>query len=589
MKSLILLFIINIFVINIFASIVGRKRFLLNSNGEIKQTLYFILNEKIDNNSTFFMEYDDTNKLNYESVRSIYFKSNNITIGDQSFISSNIFSPEFKKIRGISLNTNLFSKYHNNTFFTVTQRHTRIESFFGKNKKGPYFLNNNIITETVTIYCNDELLYKNIDYILDYSSGILYFNQIISENDLIKVKYTILLPGKKQNIFSTEFNFNNINTMIISNSYESNETKIISINGTLNIKKLKKFKYNLAIGDNKHTKDIATFLLFEKTKKYFDITGKIYNISKDFPLIQDRTEYQGQEINFKGKKKFKGLNINIKNYKSFKISNIVKSGLKEINMKYVLKNMEIFSSLKNKTKLFKLKLFDSMNFPYFYTFLGENYNGNYYFCNLKKQLNYKKNKLFTEISKFSFNNKRGITIMGNSHTNITQSLSFKNRMDYNNITNNKNLIYDSYFEKTFKNFYTFSGYHYNKEFKQTSGLISGMGIKYKRFSLNIKEISGKINSRILRTSGNIKNIKWFIENRSTYNENNTKLNLGFNHNNYKLDINYELSPLINSKKGSINLSGILEDNWNFTININSTKRLSNYENKAEFLFEYKFL
>lgn len=64
------------------------------------------------------------------------------------------------------------------------------ETVVGTNSRGPYFLQKgDIIAESVIIKSNDVLLRENYDYRLDYTSGKLYFNYLISETDKVSVTY----------------------------------------------------------------------------------------------------------------------------------------------------------------------------------------------------------------------------------------------------------------------------------------------------------------------------------------------------------------------------------------------------------------
>lgn len=66
------------------------------------------------------------------------------------------------------------------------------KSFYGNDTQGPYIISDfYLVPGKEKVYLNGRLLERDVDYIIDYSYGILYFTEVISQEDLILIEYEV--------------------------------------------------------------------------------------------------------------------------------------------------------------------------------------------------------------------------------------------------------------------------------------------------------------------------------------------------------------------------------------------------------------
>lgn len=113
-------------------------------------------------------------------------------------IFNNNFQESFSYLTLWNKNVNGFEfKYINKDFsfkglLAKVESTKKEKSFYGNNTCGPYILSDfYLVPGKERIYLNGKLLERDIDYIIDYSYGILYFSEIISSEDLILIEYEV--------------------------------------------------------------------------------------------------------------------------------------------------------------------------------------------------------------------------------------------------------------------------------------------------------------------------------------------------------------------------------------------------------------
>ncbi len=158
------------------------------------------------------LNYQIKGRISFKQITELLSVSLNFTTGytsqDQILLNlksknfEGIFSNNFQEsLSYLTLwkkNVNGFELKYKNKNFSFKGLLAKVEStkkqksFYGNNTSGPYFLSDfYLVAGKERIYLNGEILERDIDYIIDYSYGILYFSEIISPEDLILVEYEV--------------------------------------------------------------------------------------------------------------------------------------------------------------------------------------------------------------------------------------------------------------------------------------------------------------------------------------------------------------------------------------------------------------
>ncbi|MGB9857996.1 MAG: hypothetical protein ACPLKX_07660 [Dictyoglomaceae bacterium] len=96
-----------------------------------------------------------------------------------------------KNINGMELRY-IEKKYSLKGILAKIESTKKQKSFYGNDTSGPYILGDFYLVQgREKVYLNGKLLDRDVDYVIDYSYGILYFSYIITSEDLVIIEYEV--------------------------------------------------------------------------------------------------------------------------------------------------------------------------------------------------------------------------------------------------------------------------------------------------------------------------------------------------------------------------------------------------------------
>jgi len=167
---------------------------------QTQNVIYPGLNYQIKGRFTLNQIYEDLNfnfnySTGYTSQDQIYL---NIKYKNIEGIFSNNFQDSLSYLTLWNKNINGFELRYKEGSFSLKALLTKSESskkqkiFYGNDSSGPYIISDfNLVPGRERVYLNGRLLERDVDYIIDYEYGILYFSEVISSQDLIVIEYEV--------------------------------------------------------------------------------------------------------------------------------------------------------------------------------------------------------------------------------------------------------------------------------------------------------------------------------------------------------------------------------------------------------------
>lgn len=310
------------------ADIDGRKGFETywnNGNAELRQDLDFTLNRELAGRGSLRMDYDDTNPFNGESLRSLLFDyqtlNGRLQLGDQCKTEDSGFGLELPATRALNWQEG-FGKGDFNLFYAAEERDFVREEFEGGGRRGPYLLSRAPVTqdsEKVTV--GDMVQEPNMDYTIDYESGLLFFNRVISSAERIGVYYRPVTPNDRHDFLSCGYSTGVWGLTLteekanLRGSGDDSQLRQMAFNSRMSGPAGISAEVELAAMQTSNADATGYRMKFSKDLRGSkSIKAGFVNLGSGFTPLSRNPEYQGGELVLSHEKGEKAAQLYIKNY-----------------------------------------------------------------------------------------------------------------------------------------------------------------------------------------------------------------------------------------------------------------------------------
>ncbi len=158
-----------------------------------EQSLFFSMKGNISENLTTDLIFNDQLPSKIENMEFNYYKGPfTMTVGDFSLDKDKQqFAIPESRLRGFKAN------YDNESseitiFLSSPDSRLITEIVRGNGERGPYFLSSGkLLNESEILQLRDIKLIKNIDYVIDYSSGAVEFNDPLPSGEMVDITYRV--------------------------------------------------------------------------------------------------------------------------------------------------------------------------------------------------------------------------------------------------------------------------------------------------------------------------------------------------------------------------------------------------------------
>jgi len=558
-----------------YSDIVGRKSFIIenNQNGsQLKQSLYFTLDKKITSDSRFYLDYDDQNELNYESLRKIYLKFDNgissAVIGDQTWSGKSIYSPELLNTRAISGDFQLYNNIHSEAFYESEKRKMRYLEINGDSKRGPYFIGDSeIIDESEKVYRNGILLIRNVDYTIDYKNGMIFFNNVIAAGEKIGIFYIQNTPDKINKTLGIGA-VSNGSGMEIFNSYHDdiNTNSVFMFKG-LSIENIGNIKLDMGIQNTneKVNKSISLSLSSEVNDKlHIDIN--VIGSTDDFSPISCSPYRNGLSLNAKYSSNASFQRLSISNYSKY-FDGLLNTSYKSLYYSYISELLEydFIGDVKGEygSAINRIKLFEKNGFNYLDAFYTESDQADEYFYKIQKNLRFKHGNAFFQHYKKNGDNKTNVTeAYINKRLASSFSLNAEIKKEISNDVDEMVYKYKGRFSERKKSLSL--GYLDYSSDNNRDGIFFETHFIKKMLGLDLKRVFNKDSDYNVRASLDIRNFKAYIENSRKKDINSYNGGINFHHDGIEFKSIIRLLPDTDEKDANISINSSLDENWEAT-------------------------
>jgi len=195
-----------------------------------------------------------------------------------------------KNVNGVEIK--YFGKdYSIKGFLAKVESTKKQKSFYGNDTLGPYILGDfYLVPGKEKVYLNGKLLERDLDYIIDYTYGILYFVDIISSDDIIIVEYEVRgIQPQIYNLLGLKIDISPLSLSFLSLDDPSFKINRKFIDLSLLTKKNENF-LELSISQgliNDQFMGRGYNLSFNYKGENFNITGKSIKIDENYPYFKE--------------------------------------------------------------------------------------------------------------------------------------------------------------------------------------------------------------------------------------------------------------------------------------------------------------
>jgi len=261
-------------------------------SSDIQRGLYF------QQNSRFFLSY----LLPYLSLNFNYISQpENITliakgenfslnIGNNLNTSLSPLSLFNKNLNGI-LGTYAYKDFKGQFIFTSIEGRKKIKKFYGNDTQGPFIIGDFfLIPYKERVFLNGKTLERDMDYIIDYTYGILYFNFVISSQDEIIIEYEVSGAQEVYNLYGLSLSYKALGVSYLTLQNFANPTEREFLEFSFNINKdsnnYAEGRYAFSFLDNDFSGS-AGYMRLSFKSSFGKGSFEFLSSEKDYPYISE--------------------------------------------------------------------------------------------------------------------------------------------------------------------------------------------------------------------------------------------------------------------------------------------------------------